>query len=157
MSCRLPAIANWVAGSCRAAQWWGRSPSMMGRRKMRRERYLQRQLGRRDMLRRATMGAGAVGLGLSGASRFALSAWAQDATPEAAQFDAAACYQSFPGATTVQYEKIGDPPYNIGLSNSYIGNVWRTQMIKMAKAYSETADIKPLIGTFQVNTADRDD
>ena len=121
------------------------------------DRYMQRQLGRRDMLRRAAMGAGAVGLGLSGASRFAMPAWAQDATPEAAQFDAAACYQSFAGATTVQYEKVGDPPYNIALSNSYIGNVWRTQMIKMAKAYSQTADIAPLISQFQVNTADRDD
>jgi len=109
------------------------------------------------MLRRAAMGAGAVGLGLSGANRFAMPAWAQDATPEAAQFDAAACYQSFPGATTVQYEKVADPPYNIGLSNSYIGNVWRTQMIKMAKAYSQTADIAPLLSQFQVNTADRDD
>jgi ribose transport system substrate-binding protein len=121
------------------------------------DRYLQRQLGRRDMLRRAAMGAGAVGLGFSGTSRFAMPAWAQDATPEAAQFDAAACYQSFPDATTVQYEKVADPPYNIALSNSYIGNVWRTQMIKMAKAYSQTADIAPLISQFQVNTTDRDD
>jgi ribose transport system substrate-binding protein len=121
------------------------------------DRYLQRQLGRRDMLRRAAVGAGAVGLGLSGASRLSMPAWAQDATPEAAQFDAAACYQPFAGATTVQYEKVADPPYNIALSNSYIGNVWRTQMIKMAKAYSETADIKPMISNFQVNTADRDD
>jgi ribose transport system substrate-binding protein len=121
------------------------------------DRYMQRQLGRREMLRRAAMGTGAVGLGLSGAGRLSMSAWAQDATPEAAQFDAAACYQSFPGATTVQYEKVADPPYNIALSNSYIGNVWRTQMIKMAKAYSQAADIAPLLSQFQVNTADRDD
>ncbi|HLL50560.1 MAG TPA: substrate-binding domain-containing protein, partial [Thermomicrobiales bacterium] len=47
--------------------------------------------------------------------------------------------------------------YNIALSNSYIGNVWRTQMIKMAKAYAESPDIAPLISEFQVNTADRDD
>jgi len=57
----------------------------------------------------------------------------------------------------VQYEKLADPPYNIALSNSYIGNVWRTQMIKMAKAYAESADVAPLISDFQVNTADRDD
>ena len=68
-----------------------------------------------------------------------------------------ACYQPFAGAETVQYEKLADPPYNIALSNSYIGNVWRTQMIKMAKAYAETPDIAPLISEFQVNTADRDD
>src|SRR4029453_597028 len=38
-----------------------------------------------------------------------------------------------------------------------IGNVWRPQMIKLAKAYPETPDIAPLISEFQVNTADRDD
>ena len=99
------------------------------------DRYLQRQLGRRDMLRRAAVGAGAVTLGLSGAGRFSSAAWAQDSTPEAAKFDAAACYQPFGDAKTVQYEKVGDPPYNIALSNSYIGNVWRTQMINMSKAF----------------------
>lgn len=57
----------------------------------------------------------------------------------------------------VKYDKMGDGGFNIGLSNSYIGNVWRTQMIKMAKAYAESPDVKPLIGTFQVNTADRND
>jgi ribose transport system substrate-binding protein len=84
-------------------------------------------------------------------------AWAQEASPAASEFDAEACYQPFAGAEIVQYEKLADPPYNIALSNSYIGNVWRTQMIKMAKAFVETPDIAPLISEFQVNTADRDD
>ena len=123
------------------------------------DRYLhsRRLLGRRSLLRGAAVGAGAVGLGLSGVSRFGSLAWAQEATPAASGFDAAACYQPFPDAQTVQYEKLADPPYNIALSNSYIGNVWRTQMIKMAKAYAESPDIAPLISEFQVNTADRDD
>src|SRR5918993_3360889 len=116
-----------------------------------------RRLGRRSVIRGAAVGAGAVGLGLSGAGRFGSIAWAQEATPAASSFDAEACYQAFPGATTVQYEKLADPPYNIALSNSYIGNVWRTQMIKMAKAYAESPDVAPLISEFQVNTADRDD
>ena len=103
------------------------------------------------------MGAGAVGLGLSGAGRFGSLAWAQEASPAASTFDPEACYQPFAGAETVQYEKLADPPYNIALSNSYIGNVWRTQMIKMAKAYAESPDVAPLISEFQVNTADRDD
>jgi len=114
-------------------------------------------VGRRSVIRGAAVGAGAVGLGLSGASRFGSLAWAQEASPAASEFDAAACYQPFPDAVTVQYEKLADPPYNIALSNSYIGNVWRTQMIKMAKAYAESPDIAPLISEFQVNTADRDD
>jgi ribose transport system substrate-binding protein len=121
------------------------------------DRFIARQVGRRSVIRGAAVGAGAVGLGLSGASRFGSLAWAQEASPAASEFDAAACYQPFPDAVTVQYEKLADPPYNIALSNSYIGNVWRTQMIKMAKAYAESPDIAPLISEFQVNTADRDD
>lgn len=115
------------------------------------DRFIHHALNRRTMLRRTAMGAGALGLGLSGAGRLLTPARAQEA------FDPAACYQAFPGAEVVQYEKVADPPYNIALSNSYIGNVWRTQMIKMAKAYAESPDIAPLISEFQVNTADRDD
>jgi len=118
---------------------------------------IDRRLGRRSVIRGAAMGAGAVGLGLSGAGRFGSLAWAQEASPAASTFDPEACYQPFAGAETVQYEKLADPPYNIALSNSYIGNVWRTQMIKMAKAYAESPDVAPLISEFQVNTADRDD
>jgi ribose transport system substrate-binding protein len=120
-------------------------------------KFIDRRLGRRSVIRGAAMGAGAVGLGLSGAGRFGSLAWAQEASPVASKFDAAACYQPFGDAEPVQYEKLADPPYNIALSNSYIGNVWRTQMIKMAKAYAETEDVAPLISQFQVNTADRDD
>ena len=117
------------------------------------EHRLHRPVDRRTLIRRSAVGAGALGLGPTGVCRPLGSARGQDA----AKFDAAACFRPFPGATTLQYEKVGDGGFNIGLSNSYIGNVWRTQMIKMAKAYSETPEIKPLIGTFQVNTADRDD
>src|SRR5215212_5481507 len=121
------------------------------------DQFIDRRLGRRSIIRGAAAGAGAVGLGLTGAGRFGSLAWAQEASPTASEFDAAACYQPFGDAQTVQYEKLADPPYNIALSNSYIGNVWRTQMIKMAKAYAESPDIAPLISEFQVNTADRDD
>jgi ribose transport system substrate-binding protein len=121
------------------------------------DQFIDRRLGRRSIIRGAAAGAGAIGLGLSGAGRFGSLAWAQEASPAASEFDAAACYQPFGDAQPVQYEKLADPPYNIALSNSYIGNVWRTQMIKMAKAYAESPDIAPLISEFQVNTADRDD
>src|ERR671916_270465 len=116
--------------------------------------FIDRRLGRRSVIRGAAVGAGAVGLGLSGAGRFGSMAWAQEASPAASSFDPEACYQSFPGAEIVQYEKLADPPYNIALSNSYIGNVWRTQMIKMAKAYAVSPDVADLINEFQVNTAD---
>src|SRR5215216_2657851 len=121
------------------------------------DRFIARQVGRRSLIRGAAVGAGAVGLGLSGAGRFGSLAWAQEASPAASSFDAEACYQPFGDAKPVQYEKLADPPYNIALSNSYIGNVWRTQMIKMAKAYTELPEIKPFVAEFQVTTSDRDD
>ncbi|MCC6314115.1 MAG: substrate-binding domain-containing protein [Thermomicrobiales bacterium] len=120
------------------------------------DRFLHRQMDRRTAIRRTALGAGALGLGATFANGRSFSARAQDATPEV-KFDAAACFTPFPDAKTVQYDKVGDGDFNIALSNSYIGNVWRTQMIKMAKAYVETPDIKPYVGDFQVQTADRDD
>ncbi len=123
------------------------------------DRFMHNSLDRRKMLRGAAMGAGALGLGLSGGGRLVTPAWAQDATPAASSFDAEACYQSFPGAQTVQYEKLADPPYRIAVSNSYIGNVWRTQMIKMAYAYAKSPDVASLIDQefFTAVTNDRDD
>jgi hypothetical protein len=66
------------------------------------DQYVQRQVGRRSIIRGAAVGAGAVGLGLSGAGRFGSLAWAQESTPAAGGFDAAASYQSLPGAEIVQ-------------------------------------------------------
>jgi ribose transport system substrate-binding protein len=121
------------------------------------DQILGRRFHRRDAVRLSLMGAGAATRGMTvGGRRFA-SAALQDATPGTSQFDPAACYQPFGDAETVQYEKVGDGGFNIGLSNSYIGNVWRTQMIKMAKAYTELPEIKPFVSQFQVTTSDRDD
>ena len=111
---------------------------------------------RREIVRASLFGAGAVSLGMTGAGRRFSSAFAQDATP-AAGFDAAACYQPFGDVEMVQYDKVGDGDFNIGLSNSFIGNVWRTQMLKMAKAFSETPEIAPFVSELQVTTSDRDD
>jgi ribose transport system substrate-binding protein len=33
-------------------------------------------------------------------------------------------------------------PYRIALANGFIGNTWRIQMIKTAKAYAEQPDVK---------------
>ncbi|MBA3414394.1 MAG: substrate-binding domain-containing protein, partial [Chloroflexia bacterium] len=60
-------------------------------------------------------------------------------------------------AETVQYDAVGDGGFNIGLSNSYIGNVWRTQMIKMAQAYTALPEIQTYLSEFQVSTVDRND
>ena len=83
---------------------------------------LRRSLGRRDLLRRSLIGAGAATLAVSAPGRRLASTIAQEASPTA-QFDAAACYQSFPGATMVKYDAVGSGPFNLALSNSFIGNV----------------------------------
>ena len=124
------------------------------------DKFMRRPVDRRGLLRGAAIGAGAVSLGMGGVGYYGQFARAQDATPAAAgTFDAAACFRAFPGATTVQYEKLADPPYKIAVSNSYIGNVWRTQMIKMAYAYAKSPDVADLIDQefFTAVTNDRDD
>src|SRR4029079_6907375 len=75
------------------------------------------------------------------------------AAPAASNFDPAQCYR--PCAATTEKAKFTAKaaPYTIALSNSYIGNVWRTQMIKMAKAYAELPDIKPSIKQLLVNSS----
>jgi ribose transport system substrate-binding protein len=60
-------------------------------------------------------------------------------------YDPEACFQ----AATTNDKMVSFPakegPYTIGLSNSFIGNAWRTQMIQMAKAWAELPDVKPMI------------
>jgi ribose transport system substrate-binding protein len=41
-------------------------------------------------------------------------------------------------------------PYRIALANGFIGNTWRIQMIKTAKAYAEQPDIKAKLKEFKV-------
>ena len=41
-------------------------------------------------------------------------------------------------------------PYRIALANGFVGNTWRIQMIKMAKAYAATPDMKSHIKEFKI-------
>ena len=41
-------------------------------------------------------------------------------------------------------------PYKIALANGFVGNTWRIQMIKTAKAFAEQAGIKEDIAEFKV-------
>ncbi|HLU10214.1 MAG TPA: sugar ABC transporter substrate-binding protein [Oceanobacillus sp.] len=81
---------------------------------------------------------------------FVLPVFAQDATEEPAmeeevQYDPEACFRPAPdNDTTVSFPAV-EPPYTIGLSNSFIGNAWRTQMIQMAQAWAATPEVAPLI------------
>jgi ribose transport system substrate-binding protein len=113
-------------------------------------------MNRREAMRVSLLGAGAGAVTIAGlgGGKFAVNrVGAQD---DGQQFDRAACYQSFEGATWVQYERVGDPPYNLALSNSYIGNVWRTQMINMANVFVTREDVAPLIGDWQVASSGED-
>lgn len=52
--------------------------------------------------------------------------------------------------------KAKKPPYKIGLSNSFIGNSWRVQMLQAAMAYVEEPFIKPFIESFKVTSSGQD-
>jgi len=117
---------------------------------------IRSRLSRREAMRISVLGMGALTVSAAGGGRFLVNRTsAQDATP-AAEFDRAACYQSFPNATPVKYDKQADPPYSLALSNSYIGNVWRTQMINMANVFVTRPDIAPLIKDWQVASSGED-
>jgi ribose transport system substrate-binding protein len=42
------------------------------------------------------------------------------------------------------------PPFRIALVNGYVGNAWRVQMVKTAKAYAKDPAVAPLIKEFKV-------
>jgi ribose transport system substrate-binding protein len=116
---------------------------------------IRRRLNRRDAMRISVLGAGALTVTAAGGGRFLVNrSLAQEATP--VPFDPAACYQPFPNAKPVKYDRAGDPPYSLALSNSYIGNVWRTQMINMANVFVTRPDIQPLVKDFQVASSGED-
>lgn len=74
---------------------------------------------------------------------------AQDATPEMSQYDPTACFRAAPNNDGMVSYPAKEGPYTIGISNSFIGNAWRTQMIQMAEAWAalpeNAAKIKDLI------------
>ncbi|HXV44133.1 MAG TPA: sugar ABC transporter substrate-binding protein [Anaerolineae bacterium] len=76
------------------------------------------------------------------------------ANPEG--YDPAVCFAAAPNNDkTVKFDaKPG--PYKIAVSNSFIGNDWRTQMIQMAKAYVEQPHVAPLIEEFSLVSSGQD-
>jgi ribose transport system substrate-binding protein len=83
-----------------------------------------------------------------GVMLFVLPVVAQEATEEPAeevQYDPEACFQPAENNDTTVTYPAKDGPYTIGLSNSFIGNAWRTQMIQMAQAWVATPEISPMI------------
>jgi ribose transport system substrate-binding protein len=54
-----------------------------------------------------------------------------------------------------QYAK-KEGPYRIALANGFIGNTWRIQMIKTAKAYADQPDVKAKLKEFKVVSTGED-
>src|SRR5258708_1762461 len=78
------------------------------------------------------------------------------ATSAAGGFDPAVCFRAAATSDKMVSYKAKPGPYKIGISNSLIGNAWRTQMIQMAKAYAETPDVKSLISDLTVVSSGQD-
>src|SRR5215470_10440048 len=81
------------------------------------------------------------------AALFALPVVAQDAeaTTEPVKYDPAACFVAAKSNDKMVKLEAKTGPFTIGISNSYIGNAWRTQMLQMAQAFAQTDAVKPLI------------
>jgi ribose transport system substrate-binding protein len=73
------------------------------------------------------------------AAVFVVPAIAQD------EYDPEACFAAAPTNDGMVQLDAKEGPYLIGISNSYIGNAWRTQMLQMAYAFAQTEDVAPLI------------
>jgi ribose transport system substrate-binding protein len=60
------------------------------------------------------------------------------------------CFKPYAADTEYFQWKKKDGPYRIALANGFVGNTWRIQMIKTAKAFSEQADIAPDVKELKV-------
>ena len=76
---------------------------------------------------------------------FALPLIAQDTSTDEVTYDPEACFRPAPDNDSMVSYPAVEGPYTIGLSNSFIGNAWRTQMIQMAEAWAATPEVDPLI------------
>jgi ribose transport system substrate-binding protein len=60
------------------------------------------------------------------------------------------CFKPWPGTTKFLQWTAREPPYRIALVNGFIGNAWRIQMVKTAKAFVKDPAVAPLIKEFKV-------
>jgi ribose transport system substrate-binding protein len=106
----------------------------------------------RTLMRRKKSIAAAVLL----SSVFSLSAVA--AGPEVVSGPAADAKCFVPWSDKTKFFKFPkkEGPYRIALANGFIGNTWRIQMIKTAKAYAEQPDVKAKLKEFKVVSTGED-
>jgi ribose transport system substrate-binding protein len=60
------------------------------------------------------------------------------------------CFAPWNKDTKLFQWKARKPPFRIALVNGYVGNAWRIQMVKTAKAFAKDPAIAPLIKEFKV-------
>src|SRR5215468_1278292 len=66
------------------------------------------------------------------------------------------CFVPWSDQTKFFKFKKKEGPYRIALANGFIGNTWRIQMIKTAKAYAEQPDVKAKLKEFKVVSTGED-
>ncbi|HKE15252.1 MAG TPA: sugar ABC transporter substrate-binding protein [Kofleriaceae bacterium] len=66
------------------------------------------------------------------------------------------CFRPWTTSTKYFQWKKKNGPYRIALDNGFIGNTWRIQMIKTAKAYAEQAGVKSNLKEFKVISTGED-
>jgi len=67
-----------------------------------------------------------------------------------------ACFKPWKKTTKYFQWKKKPGPYRIALDNGFIGNTWRIQMIKTAKAFAEQANVKATLKEFKVISTGED-
>jgi ribose transport system substrate-binding protein len=96
--------------------------------------------------------AGAVSL-LCGISMTAIAAGPQVVSGPGADAD---CFKPWSADTKYFKWPKKDGPYRIALVNGFIGNTWRIQMIKTAKAYADQPNVKSQLKEFKVVSTGED-
>ena len=60
------------------------------------------------------------------------------------------CFAPWDKDTTYMQWSAKEGPYKIAVVNGFVGNTWRIQMVKTAKAFAEDPSIKDKISEFKV-------
>src|SRR5262245_14622490 len=66
------------------------------------------------------------------------------------------CFVPWTGETKFFQFTKKDGPYRIALANGFIGNTWRIQMIKTAKAYADQPEVAAKLKEFKVVSTGED-
>ena len=61
-----------------------------------------------------------------------------------------ACFKPWDASTKYFQWPAKKGPYRVALANGFVGNTWRIQMIKMAKAYAATPEMKSQLKEFKI-------